>query len=83
VKKFEIIITPQNSTLCGKCTYKSKELIRNMNTSVIMEQWVCKLFNKVLSIWIANCEPEFPPERCTDCKKLTENFEKMPELDEF
>ena len=75
-KRFEIIIKPLNDSYCGKCTYKTSRM--ESLGSFKFERWVCLLFMADLTIW----GQDKKPWRCVECKKLTKNFEKMPELDE-
>lgn len=76
--KHEIIIEPKDKQYCGKCNYKTMEPISSRGTQYRM--WSCMLFQKILSSWDSSLGNEIA--RCGDCKILTRNFEKMPELEE-
>ena len=81
MKRYEIIIKPEDKIYCGNCTYKELGQFRDLISRCVFEEWYCGLFDESLSRWIANIEPPIKPGRCWECKKLTDNFEKMPEDD--
>ena len=81
MKKFEIIIEPEDKEYCGNCTYKEIGQFKDLIAHAVCEDWYCMLFDKSLCRWIANIEQPVKPERCRDCRDLTERFEEMKELD--
>ena len=81
MKKYEIIIKPEDKRYCGDCTYKEIVQFKDSITHAVFEEWCCMLFDKQLSRWLANIELPVKPERCGDCRDLTDRFEKMPEID--
>lgn len=78
--KHEIIIEPKNKEYCGNCTYKRFNLTGNL--AQIFREWHCLLFDKTLVSWDFYDKEQRRPSRCPECKKLTTNFENMPELQE-
>lgn len=75
MKKYEIIIEPENGQNCGKCTFLG-EITKKYFIGPYY-QYYCSLFKKDLNFKDGNDLPE----RCGNCKILCETFEKLPEID--
>ena len=72
--KYEIIIAPEDSQHCGKCTYRTKALRQGYGFT--LQEYSCLLFHRILD------SEKQKPTRCFECKMMIANFEKMPELEE-